>query len=115
MKFNKSLLEGITCKILDPIPLGEGAGVGWPKGRDKMQILEGTTLSQLVEAGVKDSHAAVGVVVRLRKELSKVTSVPVLIAIDQVRILSTSYFCSQSDCLHFGIYLHLLLTGCCCI
>ncbi|KAG6418071.1 hypothetical protein SASPL_120270 [Salvia splendens] len=83
LKFNKSLLEGITCKILDPIPLGEGAGVGWPKGRDKMQILEGTTLSQLVEAGVKDSHAAVGVVVRLRKELSKVTSVPVLIAIDQ--------------------------------
>ncbi|XP_057788313.1 uncharacterized protein LOC131005381 isoform X2 [Salvia miltiorrhiza] len=83
LKFNKSLLEGITCKILDPIPLGEGAGVGLPRGRDKVQITEGTTLCQLVEAGIKDSHAAVGVAVRLRKELSKVTSVPVLIAIDQ--------------------------------
>lgn len=91
--YNKSCLKGITCKILDPIPLGEGAGLGFPKGRDNMEIPEGTTLCQLVEAGIKDSHAAVGVVVRLRKELSKVTSVPVLIAIDQVRILST-YFIS---------------------
>lgn len=83
LKYNKSCLEGITCKIFDPIPLGEGAGVGRPKGTDKMQISEGTTLCQLVEAGLTDTHAAVGVVVRLRKELSKVTSVPVLIAIDQ--------------------------------
>ncbi|KAH6758597.1 Pentatricopeptide repeat superfamily protein [Perilla frutescens var. frutescens] len=83
LKYNKACLEGITRKIFDPIPLGEGAGVGWQKGRDKMQISEGTTLCQLVEAGLQDTHAAVGVVVRLRKELSKVTSVPVLIAIDQ--------------------------------
>ncbi|KAH6814212.1 mitochondrial 28S ribosomal protein S29-like protein [Perilla frutescens var. frutescens] len=83
LKYNKACLEGITCTIFDPIPLGEGAGVGWQKGRDKMQISEGTTLCQLVEAGLQDTHAAVGVVVRLRKELSKVTSVPVLIAIDQ--------------------------------
>lgn len=83
LKYNKSCLEGITCKILDPVPLGEGAGVGRLKGRDNLQIPEGTTLCQLVEAGVNDTHAAVGVVVRLRKELSEVTSVPVLIAVDQ--------------------------------
>ncbi|GER55138.1 mitochondrial 28S ribosomal protein S29-related [Striga asiatica] len=83
LKFNKSCLQGLKCNILDPIPLGEGAGVGWPKGSDKMPISEGTTLYELVEAGLNDSHAAVGVVVRLRKELAEVTSVPVLFAIDQ--------------------------------
>ncbi|CAA0824945.1 mitochondrial 28S ribosomal protein S29-related [Striga hermonthica] len=83
LKFNKPCLQGLKCNILDPIPLGEGAGVGWPKGRDKMPISEGTTLYELVEAGLNDSHAAVGVVVRLRKELAEVTSVPVLFAIDQ--------------------------------
>ncbi|KAI3450268.1 hypothetical protein Pfo_006933 [Paulownia fortunei] len=83
LKYNKSCLQGLKCNILDPIPLGEGAGVGWPKGSDKMQISGETTLYQLVEAGLNNTHAAVGVVVRLRKELSKVTSVPVLFAIDQ--------------------------------
>ncbi|KAL8531241.1 hypothetical protein ACS0TY_008025 [Phlomoides rotata] len=83
LRYNKSCLQGLKCKILDPIPLGEGAGVGWTKGRDKMQISEEMTLSQLVEAGISDTHAATGVVARLRKELSEVTSVPVLIAIDQ--------------------------------
>ncbi|KAK6163802.1 hypothetical protein DH2020_000666 [Rehmannia glutinosa] len=83
LKFNKSCLQGLKCNILDPIPLGEGAGVGRPKSSDKMQISEETTLCQLVEAGLNNTHAAVGVVVRLRKELSKVTSVPVLFAIDQ--------------------------------
>ncbi|PIN19547.1 hypothetical protein CDL12_07778 [Handroanthus impetiginosus] len=48
-----------------------------------MPISEETTLYQLVEAGINNTHAAVGVVVRVRQELSKVTSVPVLIAIDQ--------------------------------
>lgn len=107
MKYNKSYLQGLKCKILDPIPLGEGAGVGWPKGRDQMQISEETTLYQLVEAGLRDTHAAVGVVVRLRKELSKVTSVPVLFAIDQVRIfIDFSYFLSKGDYFPFEIHLH---------
>lgn len=110
MKYNKSCLEGITCKILDPVPLGEGAGVGRLKGRDNLQIPEGTTLCQLVEAGVNDTHAAVGVVVRLRKELSEVTSVPVLIAIDQVSIILF-----QEECLPFEVYLYLLLISYCCI
>lgn len=86
MKYNKSCLQGLQCNIRDPIPLGEGAGVGWPKGTNEMQITDGMTLYQLIEAGLNDTHAAVGVVVRLRKELSKVTDIPVLIAIDQVRL-----------------------------
>ncbi|GFP93618.1 28S ribosomal protein s29 mitochondrial [Phtheirospermum japonicum] len=83
LKFNKPCLQGLNCSILDPIPLGEGAGVGWPKGSDKMELSEGTTLFQLIQAGLNNTYAAVGVLVRLRMELAKVTSVPVLFAIDQ--------------------------------
>ncbi|KAL6515888.1 hypothetical protein OROGR_019193 [Orobanche gracilis] len=83
LKFNKSCLQGLKCNILDPILLGEGAGVEWPKDSDKLEISEGTTLYQLIEAGLNNTHASVGVVVRLRQELAKVTSVPVLFAIDQ--------------------------------
>ncbi|KAL2508165.1 mitochondrial 28S ribosomal protein S29-related [Forsythia ovata] len=82
-KYNVSLLKKIKCNTLDPIPLGEGAGVGWPKGIDKMPISEDSTLYDLVQAGINNTHASVGVVVRLRKELSDVKDVPVLIAIDQ--------------------------------
>lgn len=81
----------MKCNIHDPIPLGEGAGVGWPKGSDKLEISDEMTLCQLVEAGINNTHAAVGVVVRLRQELSKVTSVPVLIAIDQVSLVFFIY------------------------
>ncbi|CAI9778671.1 unnamed protein product [Fraxinus pennsylvanica] len=79
----KACLKKLKCNTLDPILLGEGAGVGWLKGIDKMKISEGSTLYDLVQAGVNNSHAAVGVVVRLRKELSDVKDIPVLIAIDQ--------------------------------
>lgn len=64
--------------------LGEGAGVGYLKGQDTMPIPEDSTLYDLVQMGIKSTHAAVSVVVRLRKELSLVKDVPVLIAIDQV-------------------------------
>lgn len=83
LKYNKSYLQGLACNIHEPIPLGEGAGVGPPKGSNEMLISEGMTLCQLVEAGINNTYATVGVVVRLREELSKVTSIPVLIAIDQ--------------------------------
>lgn len=77
--------------MLDPIPLGEGAGVGWMKdGIDSMTMPEGSSLYDLVDTGIKHTHAAVGVVVRLRKELSLVKDIPVLIAIDQVRQISAS-------------------------
>ncbi|GAB2272430.1 hypothetical protein Dimus_007256 [Dionaea muscipula] len=83
LKFNESLLRQLPCQIYDPIPLGEGAGVGWLKGADSMAMPEGSTLYDLVIAGVARTHASVGVVVRLRKELSMVKDVPLLIAIDQ--------------------------------
>ncbi|XP_004294756.1 PREDICTED: 28S ribosomal protein S29, mitochondrial [Fragaria vesca subsp. vesca] len=84
LKFNESRLKQLLCQISDPIPLGEGAGVGWMKdGIDSMVMPEGSTLYDLVDTGIKHTHAAVGVVVRLRKELSLVKDIPVLIAIDQ--------------------------------
>ncbi|XP_021279296.1 28S ribosomal protein S29, mitochondrial [Herrania umbratica] len=83
LKYNESRLQQLPRQIFDPIPLGEGAGVGWMKGVESMALPEGSTLYDLVQMGIKYSHAAVGVVVRLRKELSLVKDVPVLIAIDQ--------------------------------
>ncbi|CAH8381348.1 unnamed protein product [Eruca vesicaria subsp. sativa] len=83
VKFNEPRLRELRCNIYDPIVLGEGAGVGYLKGQDTMQIPEDSTLYDLVQMGIKSTHAAVSVVVRLRKELSLVKDVPVLIAIDQ--------------------------------
>lgn len=96
LKYNKSYLQGLACNIHEPIPLGEGAGVGPPKGSNEMLISEGMTLCQLVEAGINNTYAAVGVVVRLREELSKVTSIPVLIAIDQVSVSYQSFIYSPT-------------------
>ncbi|KAG5603119.1 hypothetical protein H5410_034489, partial [Solanum commersonii] len=83
LKYNKDHLQKIPCKIFEPIPLGEGAGVGWMKGADVVQIPEDYTLLDLVQVGLNSTHAAVGVVVRLREELSLVKDIPVLIAVDQ--------------------------------
>ncbi|KAF7816194.1 28S ribosomal protein S29, mitochondrial [Senna tora] len=83
LKYNESFLKELPCQIFDSIPLGEGAGVGWLKDADSMVIPEGTNLYELVKTGIDHTHAAVGVVVRLRKELSLVKDRPVLIAIDQ--------------------------------
>lgn len=86
--FNEARLKQLPCQTYsEPIPLGEGAGVGWFKGADSMAMPEGSTLYDLVMAGVNNTHAAVGVLVRLRKELSLVKDVPVLIAVDQVKEL----------------------------
>lgn len=85
LKFNGNRLQQLPCQISDPIPLGEGAGVGWIKdGSVSMALPEGSSLYDLINIGIKNTHAAVGVVVRLRKELSLVKDIPVLIAIDQV-------------------------------
>lgn len=83
LKFNESRLQQLPCQIFDPIPLGEGAGVGMMKGADSMAMPEGSTLFDLIQTGITYTHASVGVVVRLRKELSLVKEVPVLFAIDQ--------------------------------
>ncbi|KAL5758852.1 hypothetical protein ACOSP7_021463 [Xanthoceras sorbifolium] len=83
LKYNESRLRELPCQILDPIRLGEGAGVGLMKGIDSKEIPEGSSLYDLVQMGIMQTHAAVSVVVRLRKELSLVKDIPVLIAIDQ--------------------------------
>ncbi|KAK9126778.1 hypothetical protein Scep_015624 [Stephania cephalantha] len=83
LNYNESRLQQLPCQIFDPIPLGEGAGVGWMKGVDSMAMPEGSTLYELIQTGITHTHAAVGVLVRLRKELSLVKDIPVLIAIDQ--------------------------------
>lgn len=83
LKFNESRSQQLPCQIFDPIPLGEGAGVGMMKGADSMAMPEGSTLFDLIQTGITYTHASVGVVVRLRKELSLVKEVPVLFAIDQ--------------------------------
>lgn len=84
LKYNESRLQQLPCQISDPIRLGEGAGVGLMKGVDSMAMPEGSTLYDLVQTGVTHTHAAIGVLVRLRKELSLVKDIPVLFAIDQV-------------------------------
>ena len=94
MKYNESYLKRLPCQIFDPIPLGEGAGVGWLKDVDSLAIPEGTMLYELVKTGIEQTHAAVGVIVRLRKELSLVKDMPVLIAIDQVRNIFLEIICS---------------------
>lgn len=97
MQFNESRLRQLPCQIYDPIPLGEGAGVGFLKGADSMAMPEGSSLFDLVQTGATHTHAAVGVVVRLRKELSLVKDVPVLLAIDQVRYVYISLLNSMGD------------------
>ncbi|XP_027112152.2 uncharacterized protein [Coffea arabica] len=83
MKFNQTPLQELHCKLTEPIPLGEGAGVGWAKGADTMPVPEGSTLYDLVQYGIKHTHASVGALVRLREELLLVEKYPVLFAIDQ--------------------------------
>ncbi|KAK3220994.1 hypothetical protein Dsin_014964 [Dipteronia sinensis] len=59
--------------------------VNWARdeGVDSKEIPEGSSLYDLIQMGIMQTHAAVGVVVRLRKELSLVKDIPVLIATDQ--------------------------------
>uniref|UniRef100_A0A0D9WWM8 Small ribosomal subunit protein mS29 n=1 Tax=Leersia perrieri TaxID=77586 RepID=A0A0D9WWM8_9ORYZ len=83
LKYNETRLLELPCQIFEPIPLGEGAGVGMMKGADTVEMPEGSTLYDLIQTGITSSHASVGVVVRLRQELSLVKDVPVLFAIDQ--------------------------------
>ncbi|ERN05361.1 hypothetical protein AMTR_s00007p00199090 [Amborella trichopoda] len=83
LKSNEAQSQKLPCQYSDPIPIGEGAGVGMMKGADSMAMPEGSTLYDLVQTGLRYSQAAVGVVVRLREELSLVKDIPILFAIDQ--------------------------------
>ena len=84
MKSHNDILESIPCRIFDRIPLGEGPGIGLVSGPQEVSLKSGSTLKDLIQLGIDSPHASVGVVVRLRKELSLVEEVPVLIAVDEV-------------------------------
>ncbi|KAG5544846.1 hypothetical protein RHGRI_017340 [Rhododendron griersonianum] len=58
LKYNESRLQQLPCQISDPILLGEGAGVGWMKGVDSMEMPEGSMLYDLIQTGVTHTHAA---------------------------------------------------------
>ncbi|MCO5558702.1 hypothetical protein L7F22_012288 [Adiantum nelumboides] len=83
MKSHNDLLDVIPCRVFDPVPLGEGPGIGLLSGIQEAPIREGATLKHLVQFGIDTPHAAVGVAVRLRKEFSLVEEIPVLIAVDE--------------------------------
>ncbi|KAF7140557.1 hypothetical protein RHSIM_Rhsim06G0112000 [Rhododendron simsii] len=95
LKYLESRLQQLPCQISDPILLGEGAGVGWMKGVDSMEMLEGSTLYDLIQTGVTHTHSAVGVLVCLRKELSLVKDIPILLAIDQYNNWFTFSGCEE--------------------
>lgn len=76
--------------------MGEGAGVGWAKGADTMPVPEGSTLYDLVQSGIKRTHASVGALVRLREELLLVEKYPVLIAVDQVSYIFSHHVFSYN-------------------
>lgn len=92
MKFNEPCLQQLPCQIFEPMLLGEGAGLGMMQEADSMSMPKGSTLYDLIQTGITYSHAAVGVMVRLREELSLVKDVPVLFAIDQVSQLEMGDF-----------------------
>ncbi|KAG9151158.1 hypothetical protein Leryth_002736, partial [Lithospermum erythrorhizon] len=83
LKYNETVLQKLPCHVFDPIPLGEGAGVALRKDIASISVPENSSLYDLIQIGISNTHAAVGVLVHLRKELSHVKDVPVLIAIDQ--------------------------------
>eukprot|EP00252_Welwitschia_mirabilis_P012338 TRINITY_DN27358_c0_g1_i1.p1 TRINITY_DN27358_c0_g1~~TRINITY_DN27358_c0_g1_i1.p1 ORF type:complete len:457 (-),score=57.04 TRINITY_DN27358_c0_g1_i1:509-1879(-) len=83
LKSHEQLLQRLPCRIFEPIILGEAPDVGMMKDAEAVAMPEGCTLFDLVQTGIACPHAAVGVVVRLREELSLVKEVPVLFAIDQ--------------------------------
>ncbi|KAH9290798.1 hypothetical protein KI387_034915, partial [Taxus chinensis] len=83
LKCHENILQQLRCQKFEPITLGEGPGIGAMKDAETVAMPEGSTLFDLVQTGLTCSHAAVGVVVRLREELSMVKEVPVIFIIDQ--------------------------------
>ncbi|KAL3565859.1 hypothetical protein D5086_033905 [Populus alba] len=70
--------------VLDgPVNCGESITPAMLVHWAREEVPENSTLYDLVQIGIKHTHAAVGVVVRLRKQLPFVKDIPVLFAIDQ--------------------------------
>jgi small subunit ribosomal protein S29 len=72
LKYNETGLQQLPCQIFEPIPLGEGADVGMMKGADAVEMPKGSTLYDLIQTGITNTHASVGALVLLRSELSLV-------------------------------------------
>ncbi|KAG6553608.1 hypothetical protein Mapa_004522 [Marchantia paleacea] len=83
LRSHGSLLATIPCRVLKPLQLGEGAGVGKLRGAQELTLPEGASLRALVEKGIAVSQASVSVVLRIREELSLVQQAPVLLCIDE--------------------------------
>ncbi|PWA60692.1 28S ribosomal protein S29-related protein [Artemisia annua] len=84
------MLMKLPCKVNDPIPLGEGAVVGRTRDTDTMDMPEGSTLYDLVQLGITNIHACVGVVVCLREELSLVKDIRSFCNQPNLLIITTS-------------------------
>lgn len=103
LKYNSTCLQKLPCQISDPIPLGSEDAEAIAKG-GLMALPEGATLFDLINSGVNYRQASVGVVVRLREELSLVKDIPVLFAVDQVPI----FIHFRNVRIMFLIFLHYL-------
>ncbi|KAL3517992.1 hypothetical protein ACH5RR_020581 [Cinchona calisaya] len=71
LKYNQTPLQELRCKIIDPIPLGEGAGVGWVKGADTMPVHAFRSMmhKDLMMVGAFSHSISVG---KLRQDLPEV-------------------------------------------
>lgn len=83
LKSHEIILQQLPCQIFEPIILGEGPGIGMLDDKEAVAVPQSYSLFDLVQTGLTCPHAAVGLVVRLRQELSMVKEVPVLFVIDQ--------------------------------
>ncbi|KAJ7561212.1 hypothetical protein O6H91_03G019100 [Diphasiastrum complanatum] len=83
LRSHDELLGLLKCHVVEPLYLGEVPGLPLARGPQHMILPENSSLKDLIQQGLAQPHVAVAVVVRLREELSLVTDVPVLFAIDQ--------------------------------
>ncbi|CAI7875120.1 unnamed protein product, partial [Closterium sp. NIES-54] len=92
-------LSSLPVQLPEPITLGEGPGIGLARGSQVVSPGSDWSLGDLVRYGADHSHAATSVVIRLREELGRVTSVPTMIAVDEFNAWFTfaGFFESTGD------------------
>ncbi|CAI5504999.1 unnamed protein product, partial [Closterium sp. Naga37s-1] len=96
---HQEILSSLPVQLPEPITLGEGPGIGLARGSQVVSPGSDWSLGDLVKYGADHSHAATSVVVRLREELGRVTSVPTMIAVDEFNAWFTfaGFFESTGD------------------
>ncbi|CAI5461183.1 unnamed protein product [Closterium sp. Yama58-4] len=96
---HEDILSSLPVQLPEPITLGEGPGIGLARGSQVVSPGSDWSLGDLVKYGADHSHAATSVVVRLREELARVTSVPTMIAVDEFNAWFTfsGFFESTGD------------------